>query len=227
MCGRFSLGKPKLAKVKALRLKEEELSRLKPRYNIAPSQPVATIIGTPEPHIEPMKWGLVPSWAKDIAIGHKMINARSETLQEKPSFRGLLAHHRCLILADGFYEWHNEGKVKTPYYIRLKTGEPFTFAGLWSEWNGSDGSALRTCTIITCGPNALMERIHHRMPVILDGVPAAAWIDPALTDKAKLQALLKPFPAAKMELYAVSRLVNSPQNDTEEVLKPDPSMNNA
>ena len=215
MCGRFSLVKPKIIKAKDLKVKQSEADSLKPRYNIAPSQPVAAILNEAERHIQPLKWGLIPSWSKDEAIGQRMINARAETLAEKPSFKGLLNKHRCVILADGFYEWAEGPQGKQPYFIHLKAGESFTFAGLWSHWQNPKGQEVRTCTIITCAPNKLMEPIHNRMPVILTDKAQQAWLDPANTDGLALSGLLISYPDTVMEAYPVSKFVNSPANDTE------------
>ena len=153
---------------------------LPPRYNIAPSQPVAVIPNTGDNTLSMYKWGLIPSWSKDPAIGDRMINARSESLAEKPSFRNAYRRRRCLILADGFYEWkQNPGmKSKQPVYIRLKTELPFAFAGLWEIWNSPDGSEIRSCTIITTQPNSLLEPIHNRMPVILPPDAYNQWLAP-------------------------------------------------
>lgn len=220
MCGRFSLTKPKKIKAKELKVPEAEPDLLKPRYNIAPSQNIAAILNEEERHIKPLRWGLIPSWAKEEAIGQKMINARAETLTEKPSFKGLLSKHRCLILADGFYEWAASARGKEPYFIHLRSGEPFTFAGLWSHWTNPKGEEVRTCTIITCAPNKLMESIHNRMPVILDAEARDIWLDPKNEDSTALTGLLKPYAEDEMEAFAVSKLVNSPENDREECLKP-------
>lgn len=220
MCGRFTLSKPKKIKSKELKIKEAEVDLLKPRYNIAPSNLVAGIRNEKERHIEPLRWGLVPSWAKDESIGARMINARAETLTEKPSFKGLLNKHRCLVLADGFFEWAEGPRGKQPYFIHMKSGDPFTFAGLWSHWKNPKGEEVKTCTIITCAPNHLMEKIHNRMPVILDAEARDIWLDPNNQDAAILTALLKPSPESEMEAYPVSTMVNKPQNDTEECLKP-------
>ena len=222
MCGRFILSKPKKIKAKDLNIKESEVELLKPRYNIAPSNPVAAILNENERHIEPLRWGLIPSWSKDETIGSRMINARAETLAEKPSFKGLLHKHRCLILADGFYEWAVSTHGKQPYLIRLKSNEAFTFAGLWSHWKDPKGKEIRTCTIITCAPNKLMESIHNRMPVILDAKQRDIWLNPMNEDLPILAGLLKPYPENEMEAYPVSKIVNSPENDREECIKPIP-----
>lgn len=220
MCGRFSLAKPKKIKAKDLKVKQPEFDLLKPRYNIAPTQSVAAILNEEERHVRPLIWGLIPVWAKDEAIGNKMINARAETLTEKPSFKSLLPKHRCLILADGFYEWAESSRGKQPYFIHMKNDEPFTFAGLWSYWKNPKGEEIRTCTIITCAPNKLMEKIHNRMPVILEAEERDIWLNPKNQDSSILAGLLKPYPEKAMEAYTVSKIVNSPANDTEECIKP-------
>jgi putative SOS response-associated peptidase YedK len=166
-------------------------------------------------------WGLIPSWAKDPSIGNRMINARAETLAEKPSFRSAFHRRRCLILADGFYEWRkDDGKSKTPMYIRLEDGSPFAFAGLWELWNAPDGSQVLSCTIITTEPNPLMEKIHNRMPVILPEKAYSLWLQSGEADPNALSELLKPYPAEEMVAYPVSRLVNSPDNDLPAVIEP-------
>jgi putative SOS response-associated peptidase YedK len=185
------------------------------RYNIAPTQPVLAALNVPRPKFEHLYWGLVPSWAKDVSIGSKMINARAETLAEKPAFRNALKRRRCILPADGFYEWRKEpdGKTKTPMYIRLKNGSAFGFAGLWEEWQDDKGNELQSCTVITTGPNELMKTIHDRMPVILTGDAACAWLEPGEQPAEKMLPLLKAYPADAMEAYPVSRRVNSPTYD--------------
>ncbi len=168
MCGRFTL----TTSPEQLRAAFYGLSvpdQVQPRYNIAPTQPVAVVANDDKFQMDFFIWGLIPSWAKDPAIGSRMINARAETLAEKPSFRAAFRRRRCLVLADGFYEWRQEPgqRSKTPMYIKLKSGEPFAFAGLWENWNSPDGSNVLSCTIITTEPNSLMQSIHNRMPVIL------------------------------------------------------------
>jgi putative SOS response-associated peptidase YedK len=215
MCGRF---------VKTS--SGEELSRrfgfddipsgnlFEPHYNIAPSQEHPILIVS-EDHrkVSPMKWGLVPYWAKDLKIGHKMINARSEGIEEKPSFRMPLRKRRCLVIADGFYEWCKpDKKTKVPHFFKLKSGEPFAFAGLWDLWN-KDGQILKTFTIITTTPNELMKPIHNRMPVILKEADEGKWLDPEIEDPKNVLPLLKPYPSDEMECIKVSSLVNSPKND--------------
>ncbi len=191
------------------------------RYNIAPSQEHPILIVMNDKRIvTSMKWGLVPYWAKDLKIGFKMINARAEGINEKPSFKAPLRKRRCLIMADGFYEWHKIDKnTKVPYYFRLKSDEPFAFAGLWDEWK-RDGQTLRTFTIITTEPNEIMKPIHNRMPVILAENDEAKWLDPELTEPKEVLPLLKQYPSDQMECYQVSTIVNSPRNDVPECLIP-------
>lgn len=192
----------------------------KPRFNIAPTQPVLALPNTPALAADYFTWGLIPSWAKDPSIGSRLINARSETLAEKPSFRGGFKYKRCLIFADGFYEWKAQPgtKVKTPYFIRLKSGQPFTFAGLWDEWHVPDGSLVKSCTIITTAPNELMATLHNRMPVILPQLAREQWLDPAPQKPEALQGLLTQYPADEMTAHPVSTLVNSPVNDRAELM---------
>jgi len=193
-----------------------------PRYNIAPSQPVAVIANNGQNKIEFFRWGLIPSWAKDPKIGNRMINARAETVAEKPSFRAAYRRRRCLVLADGFYEWRKEPgqRAKTPMYIRLKSGQPFAFAGLWETWRSQEDQTILSCNIITTTPNALVERIHNRMPVILEPQAYDLWLDPAEQSPERLGVWLKPYPAAQMTAYPVSRLVNSPSNDSPDCIAP-------
>ena len=186
----------------------------RPRYNVAPTQEVLTVTSDgAENGGQFMKWGLIPFWAKDPSIGSRMINARAETVAEKPSFRQAFQKRRCLVLADGFYEWRKEGRLKVPMRIVLKSGEPFGFAGLWETWRSPEGELVRSCTIVTTVPNAVMEPIHNRMPVILAKETETLWLDPANSDTAELRELLVPYPAGEMEAYEVSRLVNSPGQD--------------
>jgi len=220
MCGRFSLG----ATIRVGQLFDlPNWPETPPRYNIAPSQAVPAVIqnretGTRE--FRPFRWGLVPSWAKDPAIGNRMINARSETAATKPTFRKPLRERRCLILADGFYEWKREGSRKQPYYIKLHNGEPFAFAGRWDRWHPTDGQPLETCTILTTTPNAVLQPIHDRMPVILPPAAYNVWLDPAMRDVEPVQALLTPYPADEMVAYPVSTRANNPGYDAPECITP-------
>ena len=193
-----------------------------PRFNIAPSQPVLAIPNDGKKVADFFVWGLIPSWAKDPGIGNRMINARAETLREKPAFRGNFKYKRCLILADGFYEWKSQpgAKTKVPYFIHLISRQPFAFAGLWDEWNGTDGSLVRSCTIITTSPNSFMASIHNRMPVILSQEDYAQWLDPAARTPDSLQPLLRTYPEQEMAAYPVSTIVNNPINDQAECVVP-------
>ena len=221
MCGRFTRKEnfQQLAKLLGVRT----LPQLPPRYNIAPSQLVACVRVNPESlenECVSLKWGLVPSWAKDPSIGQKMINARAETVAEKPSFRRAFQQRRCLILADGFYEWKREGKEKQPYYIHFTDNRPFAFAGLWERWEAGGDAMLDSCAMITTGPNVVMEPIHHRMPVILHPKDYACWLGSMRQDFATLNALLQPPPAESLEAYPVSPLVNNPRHDNPLCLQP-------
>lgn len=220
MCGRFTLTvtPTQLAEAFAQFTPPPELT---PRYNIAPSQPVAVVANTGQNRVDYFVWGLIPSWAKEPAIGNKMINARAETLAEKPSFKAAYRRRRCLILADGFFEWRqNPDKSKTPMYIHLASRQPFALAGLWERWHSPHGDELLSCTIITTEPNALMAAIHNRMPVILPPEAYACWLDPAEQPPDRLQALLATFPAELMAAYPVSAYVNSPANSGPQCIAP-------
>jgi len=221
MCGRFTLTTTPTDLREAFPDVEVD-EDLAPRYNIAPSQPVAVIANTGVKRVELFRWGLIPSWAKDPSIGDRMINARAETLAEKPSFRAIYRKRRCLVLADGFYEWKQEpgSRGKTPMYIRLASGKPFAFAGLWDAWRPEAGDLVRSCTIVTTTPNQLMQMIHTRMPVILERDAYAQWLDPTEQLAERLDALLRPFAADEMTAYPVSRYVNRPQNDSPTCIVP-------
>lgn len=189
-----------------------------PRYNIAPTQPVAVIANDGRNTLEFFRWGLIPSWSKDLT--RSLINARAETLAERPTFRAAFKRRRCLIPADGFYEWRKAGGTKTPMYIRLKSGEPFAFAGLWEEWQSANAQTIRSCAIVTTEPNALMEKIHDRMPAILKPEAYEPWLASGEADTNALSKLLKPYPASAMTAHAVSRLVNKPENDSPQCVAP-------
>jgi putative SOS response-associated peptidase YedK len=221
MCGRFTLT------VNPTDLQEKFSdytfpSQFAPRFNIAPTQPVLAIPNDEKNEASFFIWGLIPMWAKDPSIGNRLINARGETLEEKPAFRGSLKYKRCLILADGFYEWKSVPgrKAKTPFFIHMKDRQPFAFAGLWDSWNSPDGSQIKSCTIITTEPNDLMAIIHNRMPVILHPRDYAKWLDPSPQTPESLKPLIKPFPADAMDAYPVSPLVNKPTNDIPELVVP-------
>ena len=222
MCGRFSqtADVKTIAQRFGLSTTLREDASIARRYNISPTQTVIVVVDDGTRYLTQMRWGLIPSWAKDPAIGNRMINARAETLAAKPAFRVAVRKRRCLVVADGFYEWQQRGRGKQPVYIVLKSREPFGFAGLWETWTAPEGEAIRTCTIITTEANDLLKPIHDRMPVILTREAEAVWLDPTIQEPAKLSPLLTPYPAQEMELYPVSRLVNSPQHDTPECIVP-------
>jgi len=221
MCGRFTLT-VNPAELKDTFSDYNFPAMFAPRFNIAPTQPVLAIPNDDKFTADFFIWGLIPMWAKDPEIGNRLINARGETLAEKPSFRGSYRHKRCLIVADGFYEWKAFGgrKTKTPYYIHMQDRKPFALAGLWDHWESPDGSSIKSCTIITTTPNELMGAIHDRMPVILHSRDYAKWLDPSPQTPESLQPLIKPFPADAMTAYPVSTLVNKATSDVPEMVVP-------
>jgi putative SOS response-associated peptidase YedK len=221
MCGRFTLTVDP-AEIADTFGSYEFPSQFAPRFNIAPTQPVLAIPNDAKNKADFFIWGLIPSWSKDPAIGNKLINARGETLAEKPSFRGSFKYKRCLILADGFFEWKSQAgsKLKTPHFIHMKDRKPFAIAGLWDEWHSPDGDTVRSCTIITTDPNELMSTLHNRMPVILHPKDYDLWLDPTPQTPDKLTHLIKPFPTENMSAYPVSTLVNKPGNDRPECVVP-------
>ncbi|GAB4481935.1 MAG: SOS response-associated peptidase [Anaerolineales bacterium] len=221
MCGRFTL----TLSAEALQSAFPQFNfpaQHAPRYNIAPSQPVLALPNDGKLQAGFFAWGLIPGWAKDPAIGQKLINARVETLGEKPSFRGAYKYRRCLIFADGFYEWQAQpaARSKIPHFIHLKSGAPFALAGLWEAWQSPDGGEISTCAIITTTPNPLMAALHDRMPVILPPAAQQAWLSPAPRAPQELQQLLTPYPAEEMEAFPVAALVNSPANDRADLIRP-------
>lgn len=221
MCGRFTLttSPEQLRAAFPGFIIPDDIS---PRYNIAPSQPVAVIPNNGQGELDFYVWGLIPSWAKDPTIGNRLINARSETLLEKASFRSAFRRRRCLVLADGFYEWRQEPgqRHKTPMYIRLISQNPFAMAGLWENWQSPDGSSILSCSIITTEPNSLLSTIHNRMPVILPREAQALWLSPHEVDMKSLQELLIPYPTDAMMAFPVSNLVNSPANEDPRCILP-------
>jgi putative SOS response-associated peptidase YedK len=219
MCGRFTLSQS--AEIIAQAFDVANVPPLTPRYNIAPTQPVATVLIKPEDtqrQFQMLHWGLIPSWAKDAKMGARLINARAETVTEKPSFRAAFRKRRCLVLGDGFYEWQQQEKKKQPYYFRLNDGQPFAFAGLWEHWQASDGEVIESCTLLTTEANQLMQTIHDRMPVILQPKDYDLWLDPNVQNSDLLQPLLRPYSAEEMTTYPVSTKVNKPTNDTAECI---------
>ena len=219
MCGRYSLTAD-LAELAGRFEFDGDWDAFERRYNIAPTQEVLTVVGGEKRRGGFMRWGLIPHWAKDLKIGSRMINARAETVAEKPSFRTALRRRRCLILADGFYEWQRVGKNKRPMRIVMRSGEPFAFAGLWETWRDPEGTVVPSCTIITTTPNDLLKPIHNRMPVILPKDIEDFWLDESVDDPIALGSVLTPYPDDAMEAYEVSPLVNSVANKGPEVIDP-------
>ena len=214
MCGRFAFYSP--SEATAALFGAEFSESVLPRYNIAPTSYIAAIRKSNEnsPELAMFRWGLVPFWAKDPAIGNRMINARAETVAEKPSFRAAYRDRRCLILADGFYEWHTEGGVKIPYFISLASGEPFAFAGLWEHWQSKDSDeSLQTATIVTTAANDFLSQLHNRMPVVLDPESGGHWLagDMGMLEKAVANS-------PDFRAWPVDRKVNNARNDTPDLI---------
>lgn len=216
MCGRYSF------------ILEDEMIRerfgvtvrsaiYKARYNCAPTQKLSVISNENPGELSLYRWGLIPHWAKDISIGNKLINAKSETILEKPAFKNSFRSKRCLVLSDGFYEW-KKGTVRTPFRITRRDGSAFAMAGIWDQWTNPEGEEIRSFAILTTSPNSLMKKIHDRMPVILDRENEKNWIED--TSPEGLLELLKPCSASSLIAYPVSTLVNSPRNDSKEILEP-------
>ena len=222
MCGRFTLYFPFELLVEIFGL--TELPGLVPRYNIAPTQAASVVRSTGKARgLYSLGWGLVPSWAKDISAGSRMINARSESLPDKPAFRNAVRFRRCIVPASGYYEWKPEGSRKIPYYIHLSDGAPMGFAGIWEAWKTPNGTFLETFAILTTSVNPLIAPIHDRMPVILHSDAYGLWLDPEVRDSGQLQPLYRPYPAELLTLHPVSTLVNSPRNDDPACIEPAPS----
>lgn len=218
MCGRFAQrSDPKrLAK----EFKVAEVPEAEARYNVAPTQNILGVrTVSDEREMTFFKWGLIPSWAKDATMGARLINARSETVQEKPSFREAFKQRRCIIPADGFYEWRREGGKKQPFFFRMRDERPFGFAGLWERWEGGEGRAINSCTILTTAANEVLRPVHDRMPVILHPDDYSLWLEGDERERALLGELLRPFPAEEMIGYPVSPLVNSPGNKGAELIE--------
>lgn len=217
MCGRFTLRTPLGAVVAHFLAEPAPLLQLGLRYNIAPTQSVPVVrMHDGRRELTGLQWGLIPSWAKDTKIACNTLNARSETAAEKPAFRTAFRKRRCLVVADGYYEWLRVGKSKQPYLYEVGGGQPFAFAGLWESWWGPDGAAaapLETCTILTTSANRLASQVHDRMPVIIEPGDYAAWLDPANQDPASLRYLLAPYPDEAMSARPVSTFVNNARNE--------------
>ena len=217
MCGRYNLISNLTVLGERFQFDATQLT-LEAAYNVAPTQNVLTVIGSDSRRAGFMRWGLIPFWAKDRAIGSRMINARAETVADKPSFREAFRSRRCLVLADGFYEWQRAATGKRPMRVALRSGEPFAFAGIWSLWKDPEGNSIPTCAIITTSANELLKPIHHRMPVILPKDMEGFWLDRSIEDPSRLRSVLTPYPDHAMEAYEVSTLVNSVANDGPEVI---------
>jgi len=219
MCGRYTITLDPADLQQEFELNEMP-AEWKPRYNVAPTQDVPVVADANERAVKMMHWGLIPFWAKEKSIGQRMINARSETLAEKPAFRAAFTQRRCLILADGFFEWQKADpkSPKVPMYFQLKDKKPFAFAGLWESWRENPEKEVLSCTIITCLPNELVAQVHNRMPVILDSQHAWDWLEQK--ERTQLQAMLAPYPAEKMTSQAVGRFVNNPAFDSPETIQP-------
>jgi len=215
MCGRFALYSS-FSAIKNYADLLNEIGEVSPNYNVAPGQiiPIVMLENTKQ-ILEPVKWGLVPFWAKDPKIGYRMINTRSESITEKPSFKAAFKYRRCLIPANGFYEWKKP--AKQPFFIYLQNRELFSFAGIWEEWHHPDGSTLRTCSIITTTANERMQEIHDRMPVILSREDEIKWLKE--NEKKELLSLLKPYSSNQMQIHPVSKAVNSYKNDYAELME--------
>ena len=222
MCGRFTLTATFTEIIQRFEIAaaiEEELYN--PNYNVAPSQSVLSVINDGSKNrLGFLRWGLIPPWAKDMKIGNKMINARAETIAEKPSFRSAFKKKRCLIIADSFYEWkRHDDQTKTPMRIKLRSGDLFAMAGLWDRWISPHGELIYSCSVITTTPNDLVKGIHDRMPAILKPNDEKIWLDPAISDIKQLNSLLNPFNQDLMETYEVSSLVNSPKNNSIDLIR--------
>ena len=229
MCGRFALLTPGEELVAQFGVNQIPInvSMIAPRYNVAPTQPVVVVrdastssaSAADQRELTFLQWGLIPSWAKDPKIGSRLINARSETVSEKPSFRAAFKRRRCLVLADGFYEWQKLNGKKQPTFIHMADQRPFALAGLWETWHSPDGGELDTCTILTTTPNELMTPIHNRMPVILEPEDYNTWLSPGDQPNIAMH-LLRPFSSEKMAAYPVSTWVNSPAHDDAQCIVP-------
>ncbi|MDM9382938.1 SOS response-associated peptidase [Chlorogloeopsis sp. ULAP01] len=219
MCGRFTLSV--IPEVLAQAFHLEQVPDIEPQYNIAPTQMVGTVLYNSQNHkreFQQLRWGLIPSWAKDSSMGAKLINARAETVAEKPAFRSAFKRRRCLVVADGFYEWQKQDGKKQPYYFRLQNGQPFGFAGLWEEWESPQKQQIKSCTILTTQANDLLQPLHDRMPVILTEQDYQMWLNCQMQEPEVLQQLLQPYKSEEMIGYPVSTLVNNPKHNSSECI---------
>ena len=218
MCGRFTQRQP-VAKLKK-EFGVEEVPEVEARYNIAPTQSILGVRQTLDSReMSFLKWGLIPSWAKDSSIGAKLINARSETVTEKPSFREAFKRRRCIIPADGFYEWQRTEGRKQPFFFHMHDDRPFGFAGLWDRWQSPEGEVIESCTILTTEANEVLMPVHDRMPMILHPETYELWLDDDLRKVSLREELLRPFPAREMASYPISTSINSPRNQGEVLIE--------
>lgn len=219
MCGRFTLA-VEITKITVRFDAGTAIQEWKPRYNIAPGQSALAVISeNDERSIVSMRFGFIPRWAEKKQTGYSMINAKAETIAKKPSYQQAFQQHRCLIPADGFYEWKQTDQGKAPYRLAMKNGDLFAFAGIWDTWTDPEGQEINTFAIITTGANALTEKLHDRMPVILHQKDEHIWLDSHVVQPEQLQPLLVPYPASKMEMFPVSPIVNSWRNDSPECIQ--------
>ncbi|UCD46874.1 MAG: SOS response-associated peptidase [Deltaproteobacteria bacterium] len=221
MCGRFTLFDTAASLAEAFEV--AEVPSLSPRYNIAPSQAVAAVRIPPSGgarEVVLLRWGLIPSWAKDPSLGDRMINARAETAAGKPAFRSAIRRRRCLVPASGFYEWKRTNGRKQPYYIRRPDGKPFAFAGLWESWEGPGQAAVESCTILTTSANELLLPIHDRMPVIVSPADYDLWLSPEVRDPEELARLFRPCPPEEVTAFPVGTAVNNPKTDSPQLIEP-------
>ena len=219
MCGRYTIYTDLTQLAERFGFDAADIDFL-PSYNVAPTQSVLTVVRGEGSRAELMRWGLIPSWAKDMPKGNPVINARAETVAEKPSFRAALLRRRCLVIADGFYEWQKTPDGKRPMRIAMDDGRPFAFAGLWETWKSPDSGLVKSCTIITTSANERLESIHSRMPVILTPEAEELWLDSGIEDAEMASQVLAPYPLQDLRAYEVSSLVNSPRNNAPELVAP-------
>ena len=218
MCGRFAQRTdPKRV---AKQFGVEDVPELEPRYNIAPTQEILGVSESEEGReMAFYKWGLIPSWAKDTSMSARLINARSETVREKPAFRQAFKQRRCIIPADGFYEWQRTEGRKQPFFFQMLDESPFGFAGLWEQWKGEEGQVINSCTILTTEANEVLRPVHDRMPVILHPDDYSLWLDHDVRKLEMVEDLLRPYPADQMASYPVSTLINSPRSQGERLIE--------
>jgi len=227
MCGRFAQAASPEAIAELFDLPLSAVPPYTPRYNLAPTQPALVLRRHPMTHQKELTfltWGLIPSWAKDPSIGQKLINARAESLTEKPAFRAAFRRRRCIVPADGFYEWKKTGDGKQPYFIARKDGKPMALAGLWERWESPDGSVIESFALITTAPNALVRKIHNRMPAILPEDAFDLWLDPFADLSVLKELLMTPYPADRLKAWPVSTLVNNPAHDDPSLIEPLPQL---